>query len=390
MLLKKTIGRYIVGKGPVALAHINFIISLSLACLTTIWALFINSFVNNSSITGLISGLLSLVSFISYFVFIPLLNHKDKRKLFSASLVLFIIFYLMMFFANDIYTVIIIALLLTTMQTVRVSSFGVMLKNNSTNKELTEKEGLNWTFVNLGWVIGPLLAGYIANKFNVQSVFILCASLSLLAFMVFHMTKFRKERYYQGERINPVRNFKRLFQDKRRALAYTLTGGCHMWWMLIYVYLPLYAITFNLTTQKLGYLLLAIALPLIMLEHRFSKVSQIIGFKKIFMLGFTIPAFCALAAFFVSSFYLQVAFLILASTGIAMLEPTTEAYFLRVIKRDEAAHFFGPYATAKDVSQFISKVIPALLLIVLPFKFVFLSFAIFMGVMIGIASLVKD
>lgn len=389
-LMRKTLVRDIIGKGPVALAHINFFISLSVASITTVWVLFINSFVDNPSTTGFISAFLSLISFLSYFAFIPLLNRNDKRELFAFSLILFSIFYTVMSFASSLPIVIILASSITILHTVRSSSFGVMLRNNSSDKELAEKEGLNWTFSNIGWVVGPIFGGYIAQHFGLRPVFLIASFLSLVAFMTFIFTPFRREKYPKKRKLNIFLNFKELFKDKRRFLAYLLTGGTSMWWMIIYVYAPLYMVSLGFRTESVGYVMLGAALPLILLEHGFSKLVNKVGFRRMFILGFSIPAILVLIAFFLDSVYIQLSLLLFSSIGLAMLEPNTEAYFLKVIRRDEVARFFGPYSTSRDLLQIVAKTIPAIILLFLPFKYVFLSFFVFMFCMVLIAFFVKD
>ncbi len=387
--IRKFLIQDVIGKGPVALAHLNFFIALSGALVTTIWALYINSFVNSASMTGLISGFLSIIAIISYFAFIPLFNRDDKRELFAASLAIFAIFYTTLYFLRDIYTVIFISILITVLHTIRITSFGVILKSNASDEEITEKEGLNWTFVNLGWVIGPVLAGYLANRLGIRPIFLAAAFLSLIALFIFYFTRFEKEEY-STRKISTLSNFKEFFMNKKRFLAYVLTGGSSMWWAIVYIYMPLYMSSLGFGAKEIGYLMLGAAFPLILFEHGFSKISKKTGFRKMFFIGFAIPAIFAALAFFINIFYLQVTFIVLASIGLAMLEPTTEAYFLKVLTKEETARFFGPYSTSRDISQLIAKVIPALVLIILPFRFVFLSFFIFMALMAWISLAVKD
>jgi MFS family permease len=82
--------------------------------------------------------------------------------------------------------------------------------------------------------------------------------------------------------------------------------------------------------------------------------------------------------------------LIFASVGMAMLEPTTEAYFFDLTRDDQEQRFYGPYNTAADISQFIGKIFASVLLIFFPFKYLFLLFASLMGIYAIFSSRVKD
>jgi len=59
----------------------------------------------------------------------------------------------------------------------------------------------------------------------------------------------------------------------------------------------------------------------------------------------------------------------------AMLEPTTEAYFFDTIKRKDEDRFYGPYNTSIETGLILGKILPAVLLLFLPFKYIFLLFA---------------
>ena len=74
----------------------------------------------------------------------------------------------------------------------------------------------------------------------------------------------------------------------------------------------------------------------------------------------------------------------------AMLEPTTEAYFFDILKSSDRNRFYGPYETSLDVGGFVAKMCASTLLIFLPFKFLFLLFAAFMFAFFLVSFKVKD
>ena len=95
--------------------------------------------------------------------------------------------------------------------------------------------------------------------------------------------------------------------------------------------MPLYIITNNLSEFWIGIFLFATPIPLILLEFKISKHAEKIGYDKLFMAGFLIAGIFSLLCFFTSNIFLIMIYLILASIGLAMLEPTTESYFFKII-----------------------------------------------------------
>lgn len=379
-----------VSRNIFVLAFVNLFSALAIASVSSIWAVYINSFVNSNWITGMISAGLTFVSFVSYFLFIPLVQKSKKSALFVYSLILLCITYLLFYFNQNFVIFLILACFITIVYTIRVSVFGIIVRDKSKRGELSENEGFIYTFLNLGWVIGPFIGGYIASFFGANYVFLLAFLVCFAALMTFAFSKVKDNS--QSKKVDDgfFLNFAEFFKNKKRLSAYLFRGGTFIWWTLIYIFMPLYIIENGLGEIWVGYFLFAVAVPLIVSEYIFSKIAKHYGYRKIFMTGFSIAFIFAIAAFFSGNVYLDMFFLILAAFGIAMLEPTTEAYFLEVSSRKDINRFYGPFNTSVDVMQFTGKILAALMLFFLPFEYLFLLFALFMAVMVLFTYKHKD
>ncbi|NCO11699.1 hypothetical protein CO038_02360 [Candidatus Pacearchaeota archaeon CG_4_9_14_0_2_um_filter_39_13] len=370
-----------VSRSIFVLAFVNLFSALAIASISSIWAIYINSFVNNTGITGLISAGLTLVSFVSYFFFIPLVQKSRKSALFVYSLILLCITYLLFFFNRNFIIFLVLACVITAIYTIRVSVFGIIVRDKSKRGELSENEGFIYTFLNLGWVIGPFVGGYIASFLGNNYVFLFAFLLCFAGLMTFIFSKVNDSNRTIKTDGDFFRNFFEFFRDRQRMSAYLFRGGTFIWWTLIYIFMPLYIIESGLGGIWVGYFLFAVAVPLIVSEYIFSKMAKHYGYRKIFMTGFFIAFVFAIAAFFSRDIYVDMLLLIFAAFGIAMLEPTTEAYFLEVSSRKDINRFYGPFNTSVDVMQFIGKVLAALMLFFFAFEYLFLLFAFFMLVM---------
>jgi MFS family permease len=373
ILIRKQNGLMISTMGKLGI--IAFIASISFALIDTIWAVYINSFVNSASLVGFIASILTLISFLSYFLFIPFIEKSNKAKIYSYSLLSFAIAYILFAINKQFYFFIIISAILTIIQTFRITSFGIIIKDKSKRKELSRNEGIMYTFANTAWVLGPLIAGLISEKYGIPMVFLLASIFILIAFFLFKVVKLKDNRIKKRTDNHFYKNFVDFFKNKDLRIAYILGGGVNFWWSLIYLFIPLLIIK-QLHISWVGYFLFAIAIPLITIQYYFSKLAGKIGFKKIFQMGFLIPCILALMCFFTSNIFLIMSFLIIASIGLAMLESTTEAYFFDILKGKQDLRFYGPYNTTIDVNQFLGRIISAIILLFLPFKFIFLFYSI--------------
>jgi MFS family permease len=365
------------------LAVVLFVVAVSLAFIDTIWSVYIGSFFSDNlksiSIVGFITALFTIVSFFSFFFTIPILEKLSKSKIYLFSLLLLGICLLLLSFNKNFFLFLIIGVIIMIVSTLRITSFGIMVRDNSTKKKLTKNEGFMYTFMNIAWMIGPLIAGFFSEKYGTSGVLFIASIIIFIGFGIFSFLKIKDVNIKKKIDKNVLRNFFDFFKNKNRVIAYILGGGINFWWSLIYVFMPLYIIQNNFPTKTVGYFFFFVTIPLIALDYFVGEITAKIGFKKIFKLGFLIPALIALACFFVSNPYIIMTLLVLASLGLVMTEATAESYFFEVIKKEDECRFYGPYNTTIDLNHFISRILAAAILWFLPFKFIFLffSFAMF-------------
>ena len=376
--------------GIAKLAVIGFLVAISSSFIDTIWSIYLDSFLHSEVIVGFLSAGLTLVSLLSYLIFIPLIEKTNKSKMYFYSLLFFGIAYILFAINTKFYIFIILALIITILSTFRITSYGIIVKDKSQESQLSRNEGLVFTFSNIAWVVGPLIAGYIAEKYNVNIVFVLSAVFVLLALFLFRISNIRDANIKKKTDKNMIKNLIDFFKDKDRVIAYFTSGGMCLWWILIYLFMPLHIIRSGLDNLWVGYFLFAVAVPLILTEYKFSKLAGKWGFKKIFKTGFALIGILSFICFFIGNIYLLLGVLVLASFGMAMLEPTTEAYFFDISKKKEDCRFYGPYNTAIDTNHFVGKVSASVLLIFLPFKYLFLLFGFFMFIMYLLSFKVKN
>ncbi|MEM3074945.1 MAG: MFS transporter [Candidatus Pacearchaeota archaeon] len=362
--------------GIAKLGIVGLIVAFATSFVITIWAVYLDSFLNDVSKVGLISSLLTLIGIVSYFVFIPFIEKNSKSKIFVGTLIIFVLSYFILFITESFTIFLITAFVITIVGTLRITSFGLIIKDKSHKKNLPRNEGLMFTFINISFIIGPMLAGIISNKFGMRVIFFFASLFILIAIFIFRIEKIKDNRKQKKVDKNLMKNFIEFFRNKDRVIAYFLGGGVGFWWILIYLFVPLYMVRNGLNNLWIGYFLFAIPLPLIFLEYKFSKMARKIGFGKLFKIGFLIPAIVSLICFFIiDKVIIVLALLVIASIGLAMLEPTTEAYFFDISTAKEEQRFYGPYNTRLEIFGFIGKLLPSLILLYFPLKYIFLMFS---------------
>ncbi len=364
--------------GMVKLAIIFFIVSLAASLIDTIWAVYLNGFLHNASSVGFFSSFLSLLAFVSAFMLVPFIEKSNKPVLYSICLLLSAVFNVIFAINKNFLVFVLIAILITLVSVVRIITRGIIVKDGSKKKSLSKSEGIVFSVNNVAWVIGPLIAGFVLVEVGIPYVFSLSAILVLIGFLLFRMTNVKNPKNNKKFDGNAMKNFVDYFRNKDRVIIYMMTMGISFWWVLIYLYIPLFIIEKGLNKGLIGIFLFLVAIPLILSEYPLSKIAGKRGAKALFSIAYgSLIAIC-LIIFFVKSFYLILGLLVLASFSLAMLEPTTEAYFFDITSKDGNENkFYGPYNTSLEIGFILGKVIPAIILIFLPFNYIFLAFALF-------------
>jgi len=360
------------------LAVIGVFVGFAYSFIDTIWALYIDSLVHSVFLVGVISSFLSFVVFVSYFFVIPLVERRDKVKLYSVSLLVFVVAYLIFSFTSSLLVVLLVSLPLAFFESLRCTSFGIIVKDFSSPRNLSKNEGVLYSVENVAWVLGPLIAGYVLSGFGFGMVFLLSALFAFCAYFVLRKSHFSDMKIKKRIDGDMWKNFCDFFRDRNRVFAYLFSGGVSAWWVLIYVFIPVYVVGQGYSELLIGYFLFAVAVPLVLTETYFGAISARFGFKRLFRFGYLIVAVVSLCCFFVVDIYVILFVLVLGSFGLAMLESTTEAYFFDMLNGKQYLRFYGPFNTADSFLAMIAKLGTSCILFFLEFRFVFVFFAVMM------------
>lgn len=360
------------------LATITSISALSTAIVSTIWAIYLNSFLNNESYVGFLTAMLTVTAIISTIVLIPFVEKNSKSKIYLVSLAIYTLSYILFAVTSSIFLIIGVALLISVIGTLKVTVFGIILRDKSKDKNVSKNIGLVYTFVNLSWLIGPLIAGFIAQDYGIAKVFFVGAGFQALAFFLFISFRIKDDRVEKRIDRHPLRILTDFLKNKNRLIIYILSSGVNFWWALIYIYIPMHIIDSGFNDRTVGYFLFAVIVPLVLLEYYFGKKASEKGFKRLFFTGYFLLSLFSLICFFVGNLYFILIILVLASVSAAMVEPTTEAYFFMIISEAQRDKFYSPYNTAIDIANAVATFLGAVILFFLPFKFIFIFFAISM------------
>ncbi len=372
------------------LAVIASISGIAFSGVEAIWAIYLNSFLRSEAAVGFITAGLIVISILSAFLLIPLLEKHSKIKVYSYSAAGIALGYLAFAFIGSFYVFLAVAIPFAIARMLYFISFGIILRDQSDIREIGKAEGLRYALENLGWIFGPLLAGFLLRYYGFSPVFLMAAILLIIALVVFRYIAGLKDLIHAKE-IHPDfwKNVKAYFENRELVKIYLVSGGIGWWWSVIFIYLPLFILKNNLDEAAVGIFLFLVSTPLL-LEYLIGKTADKTGFKIFLTAGFSLLAIFSLLAFALENVYAILLAFVLASFGAACIESTRESYFFRIISEADEERFYPAYLTCHPVLSAAGNFATALILLFLPFKFAFLGLSLSMLFFAFLSSRLKE
>lgn len=363
------------------LSVVGLFVSLGLALVDTIWSVYLDSFLQSMALVGLVSGGLTLLSILCFFFFTPILERVPEARLWTLGTMAAMATYAIFFFTQELSVFLIASAALVLANVLRFITFGILVRDATKLSEINKVEGLIAAMANVGWLIGPLLAGFIAARMGHPIIFLLAALFTLIALLLFRFIRIPHINHKTADdgtirgAVNDAREF---FSRPELVKCYLIGGGVSIFWSFVFIYVPLMIVRSGIPAYWIGIFLCATALPLIILDYPVGRSADRVGCRPYFIAGYGLLALLSAAAFFAANIYVLMLVLFIASIGAAFLDSTREAYFFKITKRSEEEKFYGPFSTSWDVVGFFGELLGAGILAILAPAYLFLLLAICM------------
>lgn len=368
----------------------GLVLYLGIASIDTIWAIYLFSFLQSEVKVGFLAGMFTAISFFASLALVPFIERMDESRIYKWTIFINGLLYLAFAINRSFIILIILAIANVIIITTRVTTFGIIIRNESRLKDIGKNEGLIYTLLNIGWLLGPLIAGFAATRFSINFVFLLAFIFVMISLIMNINIKLRRSKIAAKNHKHLLRNFIRYFKKWKRVSAYIFACGISFWWGFIFIFMPLEIVKRGLSPSYVGIFLFCITIPVILLEYHAGKLVDKQGFKKFFVHGFLLLGLMSFGLFFVNNLLLIAAGLILASFVLAYIEPLQESYFFEVIKKKDEDLYYPIFVTHRSVAQTVSRILIAAVLLVFSFHYVFIAVSLVMFAMFLAALHIKD
>jgi len=222
-------------------------------------------------------------------------------------------------------------------------------------------------WLNVGALLAPPIAMFVAGIFGNRSAFAASAAMYLLGFLIF-----KKYKIVQDDKaihkISPRRTLKSIWRSTlayfgrwefRR--AYFINFGYYAMKILRLIYWPILVIEGGFSKTDLGLILSVGVLPYVLLSEPVGSLARKFGKKAttaMFAFAVILFIFCSFAMWFASGWTMLGIFMLIQASG-AIQEALHDMVFFDVANRAEQGRFYGIFNTSTNLPKFIIPLIGA-------------------------------
>ncbi|NIA02279.1 MAG: MFS transporter [Nitrospirae bacterium] len=365
------------------LAYLALITGIGASLTLPILPNFIKTILNTDTSVSVFYSGMAIIMLLAALASTYIFKKVDRAKTVKGSLLITSAAFLFLVFTTRIHALAFLNSLQVIFALFIAMSLSLYVRDYAKSKNLGKEEGKYFKYANLGYLIGPLIGGFTGAYVGYEAVFILSSLTFISAFFYFnhlHIVQdhpvLNSENQLKSYQI--VSNLKQYFTNKNRCKVFTFTLFLMIWIGFRRLYIPLYVVFTGYIESMTGIIMALAILPLILLEVKTGEYADKHGVQKPIATGFIIMAISLFIIFFSPFTMLNFIVLILAHLGMAFVEPLQEYYLFKNLKKEEEDKLYGVYMTADPIALFITPVIGALTLLLLPFNYLFLVFGMLM------------
>lgn len=353
---------------------------------------FLKNLTNEQSI-GLIYTCGSIFSLLFLILIPKLLKRFGNFKITLILVSLYFLNFLGLSFGQNNIFVILCFMLSGALATTIYFTFDIFVEHDSSNSKTGNIRSIYLTFINFAWLFSPWIAGNIADKYQLKTIYLISAITTIpIIFMVFIGLKNFKDQQYKNfsftealKSINSNKNIKNIvYSSFLLQIFYS--------WMVIYT--PIYLNEYlGLDWDIIGIIFSIMLLPFVLTQIPLGFLAdKKFGEKEILSIGFVIISIFTVSISFINNIniFLTLAFILfMTRVGAAMVELMNDTYFFKQINDDDL-NIINLYRVATPLAYIISPILATIVLIFVPFKFIFLILGLIMILGLKCSLSIKD
>jgi len=257
----------------------------------------------------------------------------------------------------------------------------VLIENFSENSSTGRTRTIYFTFINIGWILSPILTTYLIGKGEYTLSFLIAGFLVIPFFLIFlYQSKRLKDKIkYRKDGIGAT--LKKIWAKKDSRGIFFVAFLLQLFYSTAVIYIPLYLFqNLGMGWEKLGPIFSVMLIPFIILEIPAGLIAdKYLGEKEIMSAGFIILAVSLFLFYYISvpGFWLWLAVLFFSRIGAALVEAMRETYFFKSVGAQDIS-YINIFRITTPLAYIVGPGLSILVLMFWPLNYLFLVMAIIM------------
>ena len=335
---------------------------LANAAFWTVFPLVVENVVKSEVWVGIFFSLISILAFVGSLLSTVILRKFSRVKIMEWSYIgctIFILLFTLIITKTHLYFFEIPRALFTLIAGIILSLY---IRDTAKVHKLGLAEGRYYLYANIGWLIGPIVGGYLGQLVSRNAVFVFSALLYLLSFIIFQnqhlkkhpLLKHQREEQTMAELLSNIQYF---FKIKELRKVYAISLGLNYWWAVSCIYIPLYVINNGFGDSVVGWVIAGGILPLVLFEKLIGRLADKNGLRIYLAVGFLIIAIVTIFFNLIPIVPIVLILMAVVNIGAALIEPLQETYLFKIIKKKDEERFYGVYNTADPLANILGPLV---------------------------------
>lgn len=358
--------------------------SFSSAILSYILSSYIETYIG-SEYVSIIYLIPNIISVFLIFYFGKIIKKIGIYRAYTFDIILlFLSLFLEVFSEHNIFYIVFLLIIYQVTLALSWIFIDYYIEKYSTDNSTGNTKGIQWTIMNLTFLFGPLLSGFMISRLGYSSVFLL-ASLMIIPPFIFVISNFKNIKIVHEE--STKINFKKVYKNKPVWKISIMNFLLNFFYCWMTIFTPLYMNkVLNLGWDKIGIITSLILIPFVIFQYPAGKVAdKYLGEKELLMISTLILGVSTIALFFVKNIFLFILVLFLTRVGASILEIIREVYLYKNLDASNI-DLISFYKLVSPLSWVVGPMLSSIVLSVLDMKYLFLILGIIILV-IGIPVL---
>ena len=220
-------------------------------------------------------------------------------------------------------------------------------------RDMARSEPLRTFFSAFAWTTGPFLGVWLYNDVAPAATYLLSAGCALL--LIAYFWRLRMEYgpalpAHQPVHTSPAANIRRYVAQPRLRLAWVLNFGRETWWVMFFIYGPLYMVTRGMS-ETAGAALISCGTALLFTTPAMGWLGRRIGLRRFLMGSFLLMAVAtSTAAVMIDRPGVAAAALLIAALGAVALDSVCVVPFMRAVKARERPEMTMVFSMYRDLA----------------------------------------